>query len=712
MDEVTVISSKFDEQTKDVPHQILQLTKADIIQSNQLNSADVLQQTGQIFVQKSQLGGGSPIIRGFEANKVLLVIDGVRMNNAIYRSGHLHNVIRINPHLLDNVEIIFGSGSVIYGSDALGGVMHFTTLKPSLSRSKKAINKSVVSTSFHTVSNSLSTHFQTQVGFEKMALLTGVTFSSFGDLRQGNIRNSDIGNLGIRDSFQMTLNAKDYSQLNLDNALQTPSGYNQLDVLQKVLYQPNAHWEYLLNIHYSNSGNVPRYDRLTEINPKTNQFRFAEWYYGNELRTLVSLQVYHKQATYLYDEWKTVLAFQHLKESRHNRLFDDYMRINRYETVQVYTLNSDARKTIGKHDLKFGIDFAFNEVQSEANRQHIITNEVFGQTTRYPDGGSNVYSLAFYANNTWNIHDKYKLIAGIRYNYVHLSSQFIDVSFLPITQRSMNLIQQNNAQVGHLGIVYIPTKNWRYYLQLSSAFRAPNVDDVGKVFESAAGAQVVIPNPNLNPENSYNAELGFNIIPKEYIRWDFALWYTFLTNGITLKQTKLNEADSILYFGQQTKVVQQQNVQQALLYGFYTKILIEPTSWLSLSNQVSYTYGRILTTPNTYPLDHIPPIFGKSTCAFMFNKFSTDFFILYNGTKLLKDYNLFGEDNYQYATKNGVPAWYTFNAKCSYHLPIKNRKSILLVAGIENILDVNYRIFASGISAPGRNFHATVRYSF
>ena len=90
----------------------------------------MLAQTGEVFVQKSQMGGGSPVIRGFEANKVLIVVDGVRLNNAIYRSGHLQNVITLEPSELESAEIVFGPGSVIYGSDALGGVMDFHTREP------------------------------------------------------------------------------------------------------------------------------------------------------------------------------------------------------------------------------------------------------------------------------------------------------------------------------------------------------------------------------------------------------------------------------------------------------------------------------------------------------------------------------------------------------------------------------------------------------
>jgi hemoglobin/transferrin/lactoferrin receptor protein len=132
MEEVVVSAARFKEKKSDVPRQIDVLKGKDIEFVNQSTSADLMQSTGNILVQKSQLGGGSPIIRGFEANKVLIVVDGVRMNNAIFRGGHLQNIITMDNSMLEKTEILYGPGSVVYGSDALGGVMHFYTKNPML----------------------------------------------------------------------------------------------------------------------------------------------------------------------------------------------------------------------------------------------------------------------------------------------------------------------------------------------------------------------------------------------------------------------------------------------------------------------------------------------------------------------------------------------------------------------------------------------------
>ena len=97
-------------------------------------AAELLWSTGSVLVQQSQQGGGSPILRGFEANRVLLVVDGVRMNNAIYRSGHLQNAITVDPNILERTDVLLGPNSILFGSDAMGGVIHFHTRTPRVGR--------------------------------------------------------------------------------------------------------------------------------------------------------------------------------------------------------------------------------------------------------------------------------------------------------------------------------------------------------------------------------------------------------------------------------------------------------------------------------------------------------------------------------------------------------------------------------------------------
>ena len=133
LNEVFLSASKAQEKTTRIAEQIAVVSNKDIQNSTSQTTADILAEVPGIKIQKTQFGGGSPVIRGMEANRILLVVDGVRMNNAIYRKGHLQNSITVSPNLLERIEVIFGPSSVVYGSDALGGVIHYYTRTPKTS---------------------------------------------------------------------------------------------------------------------------------------------------------------------------------------------------------------------------------------------------------------------------------------------------------------------------------------------------------------------------------------------------------------------------------------------------------------------------------------------------------------------------------------------------------------------------------------------------
>jgi len=238
VEEVVVSASKFTEKRKDLAQKVQVISKQELALMNQSSSADVLANSGNVFVQKSQLGGGSPIIRGFETNKVLLVIDGVRLNNAIYRGGHLQNVITMDNGVMDRVEVVFGPGSVVYGSDAIGGVMHFTTKNPTLSATEKTLIKASSFSRYMSAVNGFAAHADVSVGTRRFGSLTSFTYSNFGDLRQGARRNDFVGSFGARPWYVERINGVDSMIVNADTNLQVGSGYTQYDILQKFSYQP------------------------------------------------------------------------------------------------------------------------------------------------------------------------------------------------------------------------------------------------------------------------------------------------------------------------------------------------------------------------------------------------------------------------------------------------------------------------------------------
>ena len=221
--------------------------------------------------------------------------------------------------------------------------------------------------------------------------------------------------------------------------------------------------------------------------------------------------------------------------------------------------------------------------------------------------------------------------------------------------------------------------------------------------------RVIIPNAGIKPEYTYSVDVGFshNILGK--VQYEMTAFNTWFRNAIATAPFTLNGQDSIMYNGIMSAVYASQNVNRAFVRGFNARLKFNFTSKLAIENTISYTYGRFKNLDGTKkPLDHIPPVFGKSGLSFVEKKYNAELYVQYNGWKKIKDYNPDGEDNGQYATPEGMPSWYTINWRSSY----KISKNFLLQASVENILDRNYRYFASGFSAPGRNFIVALRAGF
>jgi hemoglobin/transferrin/lactoferrin receptor protein len=489
--------------------------------------------------------------------------------------------------------------------------------------------------------------------------------------------------------------------VNLDSNLQVGSAYSQHDVLQKFTFKQKDGVLHKLNLQLSNSSNIDRYDRLTQTsngNPK-----FAEWYYGPQFRLMGAYTLELSNATKVYDAARLTVGYQSVEESRMDRRYKKNFLNHRIENLDIVTLNADFSKKKGSHELRYGVDAWYNKVNSTAFQENIVADTTATLDTRYPDGGSTMMSAAAYATHTWEINDKLILNDGLRASYVSLNSAFTDKTFFPFPFDDIS--QKHMALNGNLGLIYMPNKLWRMSLNGSTAFRAPNVDDLSKVFESVQGS-VVVPNPNLKAEYAYNGEFGISRVLSEGLSIQATGYYTLLKNALTLGTGTFNGADSVVYDGQLSQVMTTTNAGRAYVYGFEAMLSGKLNDHISMMATVNYTKGRNVT--DSIPLDHIPPVFGKLAMVYTLGKLRTELFMNYSGWKRLADYNMAGEDNVAYATPFGMPSWATVNARINYNFS----RQVSLQVACENILDQNYRNYASNISAPGRNFIVTLRGNF
>lgn len=706
LDEEIVSASRFREVKQDVSKRVEVIRRTELDQMNQSNSADVLSASGNVFVQKSQLGGGSPVLRGFETNKVLLVVDGVPLNNAIYRGGHLQNVITIDQASLEKVEIVYGPGSVVYGSDALGGVMHFYTQSPEYSTDSKLLVKSRNYGRYFSAANGFAANSTLILGSKKWSSVTSFSYAQYDDLVQGSKRKSNYPNFGERGFYVERINDKDSVINNPNKNRQIGSGYSQYDILQKIGFKQNNFLEHKLNFQFSNSSDISRYDRLTQT--KNGLPKFAEWYYGPQLRAMGSYELNFTKKTRMFDRLRVILSQQFIKESRHDRNFNSSFLNNRNEQVAVSSLLVDFEKLIKKQEVRYGISGSYNNVSSKAFVKNIVNDTTGDLDTRYPDGGSNVTSIAAYITDAWHINSKVIVNGGVRANYVNLNAVFKSKEFFPFPFDEAQV--SNFAVNGNLGIVYLPNKILRIALSESSGFRAPNIDDIAKVFESvvetgSTQGKLVMPNPNLKPEYAYSTELSVGLRFDEKYQFTVLGYYTYINNLIAVLPSTFNGSDTILYNTNYVDVYSAQNANQGSIYGFEGTLKIQPFKNTILTSSLTYTKGQLTFNGAQQPLDHIPPLYGKTSIQQIIGNFRVEIYSLYNGWKRLKDYSNSGEDNLPYATADGMPSWFTLNAKVGWQL----NKFFSVQAACENILDVNYRTFSSNISAPGRNWVFTVR---
>jgi hemoglobin/transferrin/lactoferrin receptor protein len=699
--DVVVFANKFPALSKNIVQKVDFITDKNAI-NQQANTGDILTQSGQVFVQKSQSGGGSPVIRGFEASRVLLMVDGVRLNNAIFRGGHLQNIITIDNMILDRVEVIYGPSSTLYGSDALGGVVNMFTKKPILTTTTNWKTNTNLIQRYASGQNENRTHLDVNIANNKWAYLTSFTYGSFGDMRQGANRSSTYPDFGKRSFYVVREAGADMVKVNEDVNVQKLSGYQQTDLLQKVLYKPNENSEHLFNIQISNSSNINRYDRLTETSKALPVY--SEWYYGPQIRNLISYKYTATKLPGYFSDLMVTSSFQDIEESRISRKYNTTSKDFRFERVNVLGVNADLLHKQSNGEIHLGAESYTNFVRSTAERLNIATSALSRITTRYSDGPTKMSYNALYLQQTKQLDAHWVLNDGIRFNLVQLDARFADTTLMHFPFNKA--IQNNTAITGNLGVAYNGENGYRATAGLSSGFRSPNVDDLTKVFDTKTG-YVVVPNKDLKPEYTYNAEINLSHTGN-IASWGASVFYTWFNNAIVVSKYNWNGQDNIMYQNVLSAVYAPQNQASAKLYGFNLNGKLKLFYNTLLQGTYTYTKGTYNNGTSSMPLDHIPPAYGRVGLKKGADKFNVEGYVLFNGWKHISDYNLNGEDNELYATPDGMPSWMTVNFS-SYYTP---NKKLSLGLQIENIADKNYRYFASGISAVGRNFIVSCRLSF
>ncbi|MCC6369702.1 MAG: TonB-dependent receptor, partial [Bacteroidia bacterium] len=550
-------------------------------------------------------------------------------------------------------------------------------------------------------------HLDFNLGGKKVAAFTNFTYSNFGDLMSGSNKLAGSTNNWDRVYYAKRFGNRDSMVLNKNNNLQVGTAYSQIDFMQRLNYKASENAVHGLNFQYSQSSDLPRYDRLTEYSGKT--LKFAEWNYGPQKRLLAAYSFNYSKKTRLTDNVKLTAAYQNINQERITRRFQNNNRTTQMENVSVLSVNIDAFKRVKeKHELRYGAELQNNDVKSTAKNLNMATNTESLAATRYADGGNKTNLFGLYLSHAYEVSKNFVISDGLRFSVNTLKSTFSDTVFFKFPYKTAE--QNNNALTGNLGFTWKEDNNYKISLLVNTGYRSPNVDDMTKLFESGGGI-LIIPNSNVKPEYVTNFEMGISKVFDKNYKFDVTAFYSAIENIMVLANDTYNGQDSVIFNGLKSKVQSMQNKNRGHIYGFTAGAQLDFNRNLSFKTVINYTYGRYndSKTDTVLPLDHIPPVFGQSSLIYKEKNIDAEFFVRYNSKKNTSEYSNSGEDNAAFSAnpaKGFMPGWFTLNIRAGYNIT----KNFRVNMAFENMTDNRYRVFASGINAPGKNFIISLRY--
>jgi len=704
-DEIVVSATRWSQTSRNIPTKIAVISSKEVALQNPQTAADLLGISGEVFIQKSQQGGGSPMIRGFATNRLLYTIDGVRMNSAIFRAGNIQNVISLDPFAIENTEVFFGPGSIIYGSDAIGGVMSFQTLTPQRSLTAKPLITGKAVSRYTSANDENTHHFDINTGWEKWAAVTSFTHTIFGNLRMGK----DGPDEYLKTYTVQRIDSSDRVLENVDPLVQDPSGYSQFNLMQKIRFSPNKAWDLQYGFHYSETSAYARYDRHLETQPNGIPV-YAVWNYGPQIWRMNNFSMTHTGNHTLYDRMTVRLAEQYFKESRiDRRLNASRLRMN-LEEVQAYSVNVDFEKSTNKHQWYYGVEYVLNKVTSTGSAINVENGNPISVPDRYP--ASEWRSYAGYLNYQFIASNQWLLQVGARLSTFNIQSDFNrHLDFFPFDFTRSTV--QNANTTASIGFVYTPVETWKISVNASTGFRAPNVDDIGKIFDFGSG-EVIVPNTSLEAEYAYNGEISISKIFGDVVKMEVTTFYTYLDKAMVRRAFQVNGEDSIFYDGQLSKVYAIQNAAYGTVYGFNAGIEIKLSSGFSLSSRYNYQLGKEeMDNEEVKRSRHAAPAFGVTRLSYQKDKLFMQFYAMYSAKVSYENLNpeeqgkpvIYAKDT------NGnpySPSWYTLNFKVMYPF----HQNLTVSAGIENLTDQRYRPYSSGLVAPGKSLILSLRATF
>ena len=518
LETVQVTATRRAESTFDVP------VATDVIDRDEIRAAapqtvmEALRGQAGAYVQQTTPGQGVVILRGLKGSEVLHVVDGFRLNDAIFRNAPNQYVALVDSQSLARIEAVRGPMSALYGSDAMGGVLQMLTWEPRFEGSEWQ-SRGLLRSMYGSADDSTLSRVEGTLGREQLVISGGATYQDVNERR--------VGGGEELPHTQFTARAAD----------------------AKVRAMVTEGNELTLSLQYSEQPRTPRYDELTPGYGQT-QPNSAVYWFEPQRRDFAQLRWRGSNLTSAWDSAEAQVGQQKIEDGRRNR---DSGSNNEDRESNVDTsrgLAFQASKAVGaSHHLTYGFDHYEDEVESSRTRTDIVTGATSVRAPRFPDGSTMSQTGAFVADD-WSVGEQLDVLGGVRWSTSRTR--------LPASSEFAATTVEDDGFTGNLGVACALTDSVRLVANLGQGFRAPNVFDLG-TYGDRPGNRFNVPNPDLEPEQVTTLDAGWKVL-NDRLEGEFIGYYSRYRDKITSVLTgEVTDSGRL--------VVQSQNAARLVLYG-------------------------------------------------------------------------------------------------------------------------------------------------
>jgi len=671
LDPLTVTARGLAESSAEVPYS-MEVLDRDFLEGTQRRTIpEALQFTPGVLVQKTTHGHGSPFIRGFTGRQNLLMVDGVRINNSLTRGGPVQYWNTVDPYSIDRLELIKSQGSVLYGSDAVGGTLNAFTLGSGFRAVADGEAFHHGSAYYEYRSNGDGSHIgRVQSGFGvggRYGVMLGVTGKDFGD---------------IRDSAVGLMRNTGYPEQDLDLKIDVALGEDTtLTFLHQRVNQDDV-WRWhstIYNPGWQHSGHIAA----------PGQYR-ARIY--DQERTLTYLRFEGEPSDVAWlSRWSATLSYQTGRDSESQDRSQTGRVDRRYQIAEIDTLGVDLgfESPVGQGRLVYGLDYYRDQVDASGYRDR-GAGLAFDPSFR-PVADDSTYDLfGAYAQYVWRPIDSVELTAGGRFTHAQAElGRYYDAA---TSSDAFGSNDDWNNFSGSLRALWTLNDCWALFGGASQAFRAPNLNDLSGNVTSRSGISS-LGAVGVEPEEFVTYELGSRY-SGDGVMFSAAVFYTDVDGAITAVPTAAGSNTSVAT-----------NARDGYVYGVEVEGVWQLAPGWELSGFAAWQDGRqetaaFLGGPTiSEPMSRIMPLTGS--LALRWTHGSGKWWVEGRVLAAAEANRLAASDrrDTQRIPTGGTPGYTTW----MLHGGWKAHEHLELTCGLENLTDEDYRNHGSGQNEPGLN---------